>query len=92
MEPYLLPALLHPANVEHGTFMNGLSKPTAPLHACPFCGVATDTNHETQEGCIKALHAEIARMRGILSQLRPASSAPAHDDQDAARAARVSLD
>ena len=30
---------------------------------CPFCGVATDVPHETQEGCIQALHAEIARMR-----------------------------
>ena len=39
--------------------------------ACPFCGVATDVPHETQEGCIEALHAEITRMRGILDHLRP---------------------
>jgi hypothetical protein len=45
----------------------------APFHAraCPFCGVATDVPHETQKGCIEALHVEIARMRGILDHLRP---------------------
>ena len=45
----------------------------APVHAraCPFCGVATDVPHETQEGCIQALHVEITRMRGILDHLRP---------------------
>ena len=36
---------------------------------CPFCGVATDIPHETQDGCIQALHAEIARMRAILEQV-----------------------
>jgi hypothetical protein len=36
---------------------------------CPFCGVATDTPHETQEGCISALNAEIARMRAILEHV-----------------------
>jgi hypothetical protein len=39
--------------------------------ACPFCGVVTDVPHETQEGCIEALHVEIARMRTILGHLRP---------------------
>jgi hypothetical protein len=28
--------------------------------------MATDVPHESQEGCIEALQAEIARMRGIL--------------------------
>ncbi len=37
---------------------------------CPFCGVATDAPHETQEGCIDALHKEIARMREILESVR----------------------
>ena len=45
--------------------------------ACPFCGVATDVPHETQAGCIEALHVEIARMRGILNHLRPVGSSPA---------------
>ena len=45
----------------------------APPHGrvCPFCGVATDVPHETQAGCIEALHDEIARMRGILDRSRP---------------------
>ena len=37
---------------------------------CPFCGIATDLPHETQEGCIAALHGEIARMRQVLSQVK----------------------
>jgi hypothetical protein len=36
---------------------------------CPFCGVATDSPHETQEGCIKALQQEIARTRAILEHV-----------------------
>lgn len=40
------------------------------LNPCPFCGVATDVPHETQEGCIEALHKEIARMREILELVR----------------------
>jgi hypothetical protein len=39
------------------------------MSICPFCGVATVTPHETQEGCIKALNAEIARMRAILEHV-----------------------
>lgn len=48
----------------------------APLHvpACPFCGLTQDAPHETQEACIEALHAEIARMRGILHHLHPLGS------------------
>ena len=38
---------------------------------CPFCGVPTTTPH-TQEGCIQALHEEIARMRAILEQVQSA--------------------
>ena len=37
---------------------------------CPFCGIATDVPHETQEGCIAALHGEIARMRQVLDSVR----------------------
>jgi hypothetical protein len=40
------------------------------LRACPFCGVATEVPHETQEGCIEALHEEIGRMRAILQHVR----------------------
>jgi hypothetical protein len=33
----------------------------------------TTTPHETQEGCIKALNVEIARMRTLLSQVQSAA-------------------
>jgi hypothetical protein len=53
--------------------MSGSPKAPYPAAgACPFCGVATGVPHESQEGCIAALHAEIGRMRDILSMLRPA--------------------
>ena len=39
------------------------------MWTCPFCGVITEIPHETQEGCIEALHAEIARMRNVLSHV-----------------------
>ena len=56
-----------------------LPNDSSPFHTCPFCGVATEVAHETQEGCIAALHGEIGRMRGILSTLRPAGAVPAPD-------------
>lgn len=40
------------------------------LNPCPFCGVVTDVPHETQEGCIEALHKEIARVREVLELVR----------------------
>jgi hypothetical protein len=42
--------------------------------ACPFCGVVTDMPHDTQEACIEALQAEIARVRGILDNSVPLSA------------------
>ena len=45
----------------------------AHMSICPFCGVITETPHETQAGCIEALHAEIARIRGVLDQVRSAA-------------------
>lgn len=45
-----------------------MSAPQA--HACPFCGIVTDTPHEKQEGCILALNQEIARARELLEQVR----------------------
>jgi hypothetical protein len=45
--------------------------------ACPFCGVATDEPHETQQACIEALQGEIARTRGILdNSTRPGDVPP----------------
>jgi hypothetical protein len=42
--------------------------------SCPFCGVPTKVPHETQEGCIAALHQEIGRMRDILANSKPTDS------------------
>jgi hypothetical protein len=58
--------------------MSGLPK-APPVRACPFCGVATDVPHETQAGCINALHEEIGRMRGILDALKPAGARELRD-------------
>lgn len=53
--------------------MSGLPKvPLPAVRSCPFCGTATEVPHETQAGCIAALHTEIGRMRDILATLRPA--------------------
>jgi len=38
--------------------------------------------HESQEGCIAALHTEILRMRGILEHLRPAGISRLTEDPD----------
>jgi hypothetical protein len=48
--------------------------------------LTTEVPHETQEGCIAALHSEIGRMRGILSTLKPAGSArlPEREEEPAA--------
>lgn len=43
---------------------------------CPFCGLLSGLPHETQEGCIAALSAEVARMRDLLDHLRPAGARP----------------
>ena len=63
------------------------SEPSQPANggrACPFCGIAADVPHETQEVCIEALHVEIARMRGVLDHLRPLGSLNSsyHDSKD----------
>jgi hypothetical protein len=51
---------------------------------CPFCGVPTETPHETQAGCIEALNVEIAKMRAVLEQVRSAAvpgPVPQEDDE-----------
>jgi hypothetical protein len=54
------------------------------MSPCPFCGLVTETPHETQEGCIRALHAEIARMREVLRHVHstavPRPTEPAGSD------------
>ena len=61
--------------------MSGKSRPSGP-GACPFCGVAAAVPHETQAGCIAALHSEIGRMRDILAALRPAGADPQDGSHD----------
>jgi hypothetical protein len=63
------------------------------VRACPFCGLGTDVNHETQEGCIAALHAEIERMRDVLASLKPSGVRPSATlDDDRAKPTRLALD
>lgn len=54
------------------------------MHAtsCPFCGIVTEVPHETQEGCIAALHEEIARVKAVLEHSRPMHAPPPPDDPD----------
>jgi hypothetical protein len=49
---------------------------------CPFCGMATELPHESQEGCIAALHEEIARTRQILENVTEPLPAPAIAEDD----------
>ena len=49
---------------------------------CPFCGLATGVPHETQQGCIDALQAEIARVREVLEIIQPAGAAQPSQDAD----------
>lgn len=72
--------------------MAGFQKIPTSVRACPFCGVATDVPHETQEGCIAALHAEIGRTRTILASLTPAGGGQMPDrDGDGPPAVRLAL-
>jgi hypothetical protein len=50
------------------------------MRTCSFCGVATETAHETQEACIRALHAEIERMRAVLERVYSAAVPEPPDD------------
>jgi hypothetical protein len=60
--------------------MSGLPKVQGSVRACPFCGVTTEVPHETQEGCIEALHHEIARVRQILESVRPPMAGADRED------------
>jgi hypothetical protein len=52
-----------------------------PVKVCPFCGMATDVPHESQEGCIEALQAEIARVRGVLQYVKGPGLEPPADEE-----------
>ena len=49
---------------------------------CPFCGMAIESPHQSQEGCIAALQAEIRRTRQILEQITEPLRAPAIAAED----------
>ena len=52
------------------------------MSTCPFCGLAAVSAHDTQEGCIEALHAEIIRMRAVLAQTHSVAVPPPANDVD----------
>jgi hypothetical protein len=49
---------------------------------CPFCGMATESPHQSQEVCIAALQAEIRRTREILERITEPLRAPAIAPED----------
>jgi hypothetical protein len=65
--------------------------PKVPANPCPFCGVVAGVPHESQESCIAALNREIAQMRGLLANLKPAGAAIAEDEQDGTQPAAIRL-
>lgn len=71
--------------------MSGLPKASVSARVCPFCGLLSGVPHESQEGCIAALHTEIGRMRGILATLRPAGAPDSPDEHEASSAAAVRI-
>jgi hypothetical protein len=52
------------------------------MSVCPFCGLATETPHENQQGCLEALAAEIARLRHVLEHSEPAPEPPSSDEDE----------
>ena len=52
---------------------------------CPFCGIASDQAHDSQEACIDALQNEIDKTRELLAAVDAARSEgpPAERRQDA---------
>lgn len=39
------------------------------MTVCPFCGLATESPHETQAACVEALQEEVTRVRKIVEQV-----------------------
>lgn len=52
---------------------------------CPFCGMASDTPHDTQEACIEALRVEVARTREVLEHITEPLRAPVLSADDEAQ-------
>ena len=54
-----------------------------PVAVCPFCGLVVEAPHESQQVCLAALTAEIARLRSVLEQSEPVTvPEPPDDDED----------
>jgi hypothetical protein len=50
---------------------------------CPFCGVVSETPHETQQACIAALQSEIDQTRRVLENVTESLPAPSiAEEQD----------
>ena len=41
------------------------------ITVCPFCGIASEEAHDSQEACIRALHQEIEKARQLLESSEP---------------------
>ena len=41
------------------------------ITVCPFCGIASEEAHDSQEACIRALHQEIEKARHLLESSGP---------------------
>jgi hypothetical protein len=54
-------------------------KPTV----CPFCGVVSESRHDSQEACIHALQSEIDHTRQVLAQTSncPTGSGSGHSTE-----------
>ena len=56
------------------------------MSLCPFCGVVTETPHESQQGCLTALAAEIARLRAVVDHVQsarvPSPALHLHEDDE----------
>jgi hypothetical protein len=49
---------------------------------CPFCGVASEVAHDSQQACIKALQAEIERTRAVLTNVGEPLRRPRRESGD----------
>jgi hypothetical protein len=49
---------------------------------CPFCGMASQTPHETQAACIAALQSEIGRTKDVLVRLKSAPTLEPPDEDN----------
>ena len=77
MDTFLQDCRDDPCDGQYHTPMTGPSQAAMQVRTCPFCGLSTESPHETQASCIAALQAEVSRMRELLDHLKPAGAPPA---------------